>query len=148
MNIVRIKKPRTEFAPFFSAIDGFLSRPFDELAFNQGGQSYRPLANVVEESDHFAIDINAPGLNKGDFKLNIEKDTLTITGEAQKSTEENKPNYTRREFSLHSFSRSFILPESIDTDNIQANYENGILKIRLPKLPEAQEKPVRTIEVA
>lgn len=148
MNIVRFQKPRTEAHPFFNVFEDFFNRPLGELAFNHGGQSFRPAVNVVENPDHFQIELAAPGLNKSDFRLHVEKETLTISGETRSNNEENKPNYTRREFSLHSFNRSFTLPESIDTDQISASYENGILLVRLPKRAEAQEKPARTIEIA
>jgi len=147
MNLVRIKKPRTELAPFFTAFDEFFARPFDEQLFNNGGNAFRPAVNVLDQTDHFAIELAAPGLNKSAFNLHVEKDTLTISATVETSNEESKPNYTRREFSLNSFKRSFSLTESADTEKISAGYENGILKIRLPKREEAQVKASRTIEI-
>ncbi len=147
MNLVRIRTPRPELAPFFSAFDDFFARPFDELPLNQGGQAFRPAVNVLDNADHFAIEVAAPGLNKSNFNLHVEKLTLTISAEVEKRNEETKPNFTRREFSFQSFKRSFTLPESVDVEKIAANYENGILKIRLPKREEAQVKAARTIEI-
>ncbi|MBI1193655.1 MAG: Hsp20 family protein [Bacteroidetes bacterium] len=148
MNLVRIKKPRTELAPFFTAFDEFLARPFDEQVFNNGGNAFRPAVNVLDSAYHFAIELVAPGLNKSDFNLHVEKDTLTISASLENRSEEAKPNYTRREFRLNSFTRTFTLPESVDTEKISAHYENGILNVRLPKREEAQVKAARSIEIS
>ncbi len=147
MNLVRIKKPHTELAPFFTAFDEFFTRPLNEQVFNNGGNAFRPAVNVLDSPDHFTIELAAPGLNKSAFNLHVEKDTLTISATLENRSEETKPNYTRREFSFNSFKRSFTLPESVDTEKISANYENGILKVRLPKREEAQVKAARSIEI-
>jgi HSP20 family protein len=147
MNLVRIRKPHTAMSPLFTAFDEFF-RPFDELNPLNGGTAFRPAVNVIDNADHFSIEVAAPGLNKEQFRLNVEKDTLTIRAEVENTTEETKPNYTRREFVFNSFERSFTLPETVNTEAISAAYENGILRIRLPKREEAQVKAARSIEVA
>ena len=86
-------------------------------------------------------------MTKEDFNLELNDDVLTISSEKKVENEEKKDNYTRREFSFQSFKRSFSLPETVDSANIHAKYENGILTIDLPKKEEAKPQPARTIEI-
>ncbi len=99
-----------------------------------------PATNVFETPSTYHLELNAPGRNKEDFKINLDKDLLTISYEkAEEKTEES--GVVRREFSIRSFKRSFSLDEKIDVNNIQAKYENGILKIDLPKKAEVIQEP-------
>ncbi|WP_439556053.1 Hsp20/alpha crystallin family protein [Dyadobacter sp.] len=107
-----------------------------------------PAVNVVESKEGFRIEVAAPGLQKSDFKLNLEKDQLTISAHKEQNSEEAGEKYTRREFKYNSFQRTFTLPNSIDGDKIEANYGDGILSVLLPKREEAKEKPARQIEIA
>ncbi|OIN56972.1 Hsp20/alpha crystallin family protein [Arsenicibacter rosenii] len=107
-----------------------------------------PSVNVVEHENGFRIDVAAPGLPKEAFSLNLDQRTLTITAvsEAKKETNDGE-NYTRREFSYSSFKRSFTLPDTVDSDKIQAGYKDGILSVDLPKREEAKPKAARQIEI-
>ena len=107
-----------------------------------------PAVNVVEGKDGFKIEVAAPGLQKSDFKLNLEKNQLTISAHKEQTEEENDEKYTRREFKYTSFQRTFTLPNSVNGENIAANYADGILSVSLPKREEAKEKPAREIEIA
>lgn len=107
-----------------------------------------PAVNVVESKEGFRIEVAAPGLQKSNFKLNLEKNQLTISGQKENKEDESNDKYTRREFNYVSFQRTFTLPDSVDGDKIEANYSEGILSIALPKREEAKEKPARAIEVA
>ena len=100
-----------------------------------------PAANVHETPTAYVLEINAPGRNKEDFKVNLDKELLTVSYEKKEeaTTENNKT--VRREFFYNSFKRSFSLDEKIDASNIQAKYDNGILKIELPKKLEVQVQP-------
>jgi HSP20 family protein len=91
----------------------------------------------------------APGMKKEDFNLEIHNNVLTISSEKQteNKTEDDK-NVTRREFSYQSFSRSFTMPVIVDTDKISAAYENGILRVNIPKNEEAKPKPMKQIKVS
>jgi HSP20 family protein len=121
-----------------------LSRLFDEF-FNNDlsrtlvGENVKsvPRINVLEKDNQFVIELAAPGLNKEDFQLHLEKDVLSIKADRQVENEENTDRYTRREFSYHRFERSFHLPKTINQEGIEAKYENGILNIHLPKKEEA-----------
>jgi len=93
-----------------------------------------PAANILEGEKEFKLEIAAPGLSKEDFRISLDKNILTVSSEKEAETKDE--NYTRYEFSYGRFSRSFALPKSIDTEQISAKCENGILKISLPKKKE------------
>lgn len=103
--------------------------------------------NVLESAEAFHLEVAAPGLTKEDFKLSIEKDVLSIKVAKESQTVENAPEFRRREFNYANFERSFKLGKNMNLDAIEARYENGILLVKLPKLPEAQEKPSREITI-
>jgi HSP20 family protein len=88
----------------------------------------------------------APGMKKNDFHINLEKVVLTISSEQKEEKEEKKDNFARREFYYNAFSRSFSLPETVDVENIKADYKNGILNIVLPKKEET--KVTREIKIS
>ncbi|HEV2830688.1 MAG TPA: Hsp20/alpha crystallin family protein, partial [Hanamia sp.] len=97
---------------------------------------------------NYSVDVVAPGFKKGDFKVNVENDILTISAESKtESKEEDGRQYSRREYGYHSFTRSFTLPDNTEEDNITANYEDGILKLNIPKSVQ-QEKATKKIEVS
>lgn len=113
--------------------------------FNNGNSACRPAANIFEGEKEYGIEVMVPGMKKEDFMIDLDNDILTISVEARK---EEEKNYTRREFGFNDFSRSFSLPETINTDEIKAEYMDGILKLNLPKKEEAQAKPARTIQIS
>ncbi len=94
-----------------------------------------PAVNIIENFPNFVVELAVPGLQKENFSIEVEEDTLKISSKkAKEQTEENNDSrFRKREFNYQSFERSFKLPENIKTEDIQANYENGILKITLPK---------------
>ena len=107
-----------------------------------------PAVNVKESDQGFEIELAAPGLIKDDFKISVENRVLTISTEKRDEHEEKRQNgYTRREFSYTSFSRSFALPDNVNEEDVDANYEDGVLKLTLTKVPEKQNKRRKAIEV-
>jgi HSP20 family protein len=129
--------------PVAKQFDNFFNDFFSPAVWStpSGDVASNPAANVHETPTAYVLEISAPGRNKEDFKVNLDKDLLTVSYEKKEeaTTENNKT--VRREFHYNSFKRSFSLDEKIDASNIQAKYENGILKIDLPKKPEVQEQP-------
>jgi len=107
-----------------------------------------PAVNIVEHENGFRLEVAAPGLKKEDFKINLENNVLTISAQQTQNTEETTEKYTRKEFNFSSFRRSFTLPQSIDGEQIAANYAEGVLKVELPKKEEAKAKSPRLIEIA
>jgi HSP20 family protein len=100
-----------------------------------------PAANVYESPSAYFLELNVPGRNKEDFKINLEKDLLTISFEKKEENVVEGTKSIRREFTATSFKRSFSLDEKIDVANISAKYENGILKLELPKKEEIKQEP-------
>ena len=94
------------------------------------------MANVIENEDAFNLELSVPGNEKKDISINLENNVLTISSEKEEKNESENTNYTMREFTYTSFSRSFTLPKSVNSDKIKAGYENGILNITLPKKDE------------
>jgi HSP20 family protein len=145
MTLVRWNSPK-HFPAFSTLFENFFAN--EGLAnYEQNGGFSTPSVNVKEAEDKFSIEVAAPGLNKENFKLHLENDVLTIAAEVKKEQESKEENFTRREFSYGSFKRSFTLPKSINTEQIVANYENGILNIQLPKKEEAKPKTAKEIEI-
>jgi len=107
-----------------------------------------PAANIIESVDSFQLEIAAPGLVKDDFKINLENNILTISAEIEDEKREEGKNYSRKEFYYGSFSRSFTLPKTIDLDKIKADYDNGILKVALPKKEEAKVELKKEIKIS
>ena len=108
-----------------------------------------PSVNIKETDNEFMVEMAAPGMEKDDFKIDLNNNLLTISSEKQadNKVEEGK-NITRREFSYQSFSRSFTLPAIVETDKITAKYTNGILNVHIPKREEAKPKPLKQIKVS
>ncbi|WP_437396881.1 Hsp20/alpha crystallin family protein [Flagellimonas lutimaris] len=106
-----------------------------------------PAVNIKDNTEGFELELAVPGMKKDDFTVEIDNDVLTISSEVEIENEENNENYTRKEFSFTSFKRAFTLPETVDGSKIDAKYEDGILKLTLPKKQEALPKPKRLIEI-
>lgn len=138
MNMINFSNPATLNNPV---------RLFDQLfennAFQNTNTEWMPAANVLETEEGFFIDLAIPGIAKDAVKLEIANRSLIVSGE-RKATENEHTNYQRKEFSYGNFSRSFRIPEKVDTATISAEYNNGMLHISLPT--KAEEKP-RTVEI-
>ncbi|WP_167021643.1 Hsp20/alpha crystallin family protein [Chitinophaga sp. Cy-1792] len=100
-----------------------------------------PPVNITENKEGFNIDVVAPGFSKEDFKINADAKSLTISADRKAEAKDENEKQVRREFSFRSFKRSFTIGDSIDTSKIVAKYENGILKVALPKKENTQEQP-------
>lgn len=136
---------------FNSGINSIFDDLFNNSFSNFVGSDFAsnvPSVNISESADNFKIELAAPGLQKEDFDINVEKNTLTISAKKEVSKEVNEEKFTRKEFGYSSFSRSFQLPEGVESNAIEASYENGILIIALPKKEEAKELAPRAIEVS
>lgn len=142
---------RNGYLPSFPALfDDLFSR---EL-FNWNNSNFSststtvPSVNIRETDDSFEVEMAAPGMEKKDFNISIEGNTLTIASHKQHRQETDEGGYSRREFSYQSFQRSFELPkEVVDDDKIAARYDNGLLHLTIPKKEEAKKKAPRVIEI-
>ena len=106
-----------------------------------------PAVNIRETDDQYEIKMAAPGLDKNDFKIDVNGTMVTISAEKDEKKEEKDEDYTRKEYSFTSFSRSFSLPENIDPSKIDATYVHGELKLLLPKKEEAKKTVPQKISV-
>ncbi len=97
-----------------------------------------PPVNIMESNEGYHIELAAPGLKKEDFKINVERDQLSISAETSTENKTEDCRYNRREFKYSSFVRAFTLPDSADAERIQASYNEGVLMINLPKKEEAK----------
>ena len=109
-----------------------------------------PAVNIKETADNYEVQVAAPGMTKSDFNVELEGNTLTISSEKQSENEQNDDfRYTAKEFSYQSFSRTFTLQKDVvDTENIKATYDNGVLNLVIPKKEEARIKGPRKIEIS
>jgi len=136
---------------FPTLFDDFLNRDI----FNWGLSNFSdtnttiPAVNIKETSDNYEVEVAAPGMTKKDFKVVLDGNTLTISSEKEIQKEQNEDvRYSRREFSYQSFSRTFTLQKDVvDTENIQAKYEDGVLHLLIPKKEQAKQKQPKLIEI-
>jgi HSP20 family protein len=143
---------RENYSPTWSSFfNDFLNRDW----YDWNNQNYSltnttiPAVNIKETENEFEVDMAAPGMKKEDFKIELNNNVLTISSEKQTENEtKDGKNVTRREFSYQSFSRSFTLPAIVETDQITAKYENGLLRVNIPKKEEAKPKPMKQIQVS
>jgi len=120
----------------------------NELGDFFGKRITDPAANIVEQADSFLLEIAAPGLKKDDFKIHLENSVLTISADIEDEKQEEGKNYTRKEFYYGSFSRSFTLPKTINLETIKADYQEGILKVTMPKREEAKLEIKKEIKIS
>ena len=114
----------------------------------RGFRNNLPDVNITEDEKNIKFELAAPGLEKKDFKVETDNGVLTISSEKEKESKEERENYFRREFSYRGFMRSFQLPENSLPEKIDAKYENGILRLTLPKKEVTISKPKKEIKVA
>lgn len=105
--------------------------------------SFLPPVDVYEDEHHITLQAELPGIEEKDIDVRVENNVLTICGERKLENEENQENYHRRERSYGRFTRSFTLPSTVDTENINAEFNNGLLKITLNKRAEAKPKQIK-----
>jgi HSP20 family protein len=121
-----------------------------DLFGNRLGQarSSLPAVNIAEDEQNYIVDVVAPGFSKEDFKINVEDDMLTISAESRHEDQEGGrgKEYTRREYSYSSFTRSFRLPDNAKDDAIGAKYSDGVLHINIPK-SEEQQKATKQVNI-
>jgi HSP20 family protein len=127
--------------PAFRNFDGLVNELFGnfEPTINRSVANNVPV-NIIENNEAFQLHFAAPGRNKENFKVKVENNQLIVSYEEKTETEATEQKQIRREFTLPSFQRSFSLNDKVNTENIQAKYEDGILKVTVQKKEEA--KPV------
>lgn len=137
-----------------SAMPSLVDRFLDGEMFDWSNRNFSntnttlPSVNIKDNAEAFKVEVAAPGFEKGDFKIELNRNLLTISSEKKTENETKEGEvFTKREFSYQSFTRSFTLPEIANGEAIKANYENGILLVEIPKKEESKPKPARMIEI-
>ena len=123
------------------SVNPFVNNVFDSL-FTDSFISDRlvtrvPAVNIVETDAAFELELAAPGLKKEDFTINVDKNLITIAAEKKTTSENGDKSYSKREFNYNSFSRSFTLPDVVNYNNIDANYVDGVLLVKIGKKEDA-----------
>jgi HSP20 family protein len=116
--------------------------------FNDGESSltttnFIPAVDIYEDEKRIVLKLEVPGIPEKDLDVTVENNTLVVKGERKFEKEEKEENFHRIERRYGSFSRAFTLPTTVETENIDAKYENGVLKLELKKKPEAQPKQIK-----
>jgi HSP20 family protein len=141
----------TRFEPFreLSTLQDRMNRLF-RASFDDAGRdeslttsSFAPAVDVYEDEHKVTLKIEVPGIDEKDIDVRVENNTLTVHGERKIEKEEKEENYRRVERQYGSFTRTFTLPTTVDTDNVAATYDKGVLKVSLPKKAEAKPKQIK-----
>ena len=135
--------PFRELASLQNRVNGLFQdygRGQDELTTTS---SFVPAVDVYEDEHKVTLKLEIPGVNQEDLDIRLENNTLTVHGERKFEKEEKEENFHRIERRYGSFARSFTLPNTIDTENVHASYENGVLKLELAKRAEAKPKQIK-----
>ena len=124
---------------FDRLFDGLLSSRTDEAASSM----WAPRVDLTESDDAYTVEVDVPGVNRDDININFHDQTLTISGERKSEQKESgKGEYVRIERQYGSFYRSFTLPRTVDSNNIEASYDNGVLVITVPKAEESKPRKI------
>lgn len=126
---------------FPNTFDDFF-KPWNEWFGNGNGWARpmtNPAVNITENKEEYQMSVAAPGLKKNDFSVDVEGNMLTISSKKEENKEEKEGSYTRKEYSYSSFCRSFTLPEEVMKEKIEASYEDGVLRLILPKKEETKK---------
>lgn len=140
---------------FSNQFPSMFDRFFDNDMFDWSSRNYSstnttlPSVNIKESNEDFEVEVAAPGLTKNDFRIELHHDQLTVSSDKEVDKEAREgQQFSLREFSYQAFSRTFTLPNTADSEQIGAKYENGILRIIIPKKEEAKPKPARQIKIS
>lgn len=134
---------------FQGLIDNLFSPEFDVM--NRSGATAPglrlPKLNIKEDENSYSLELAVPGMLKEDFKIELDQDVLSVSSEKKEKSDVDVKNYTRKEFSYHSFERKFTLPEDADGEKVAASYVNGVLSIEILKREETKPQPAKSIEI-
>ena len=148
----RVKPFRELIHPDISEMDEFFNNRFWQSRFLTdrfwNSRRNEPGLNIKETENYFEIEIAAPGFNKNDFNITIDRERLNVSAEKTKKEEEKKKDFTRREFIYNAFDRSLLLPENINGDDIEAKYEDGILRLKLAKKEDVKKVESKNVDIA
>ena len=133
MSLIRYNSALNDYAP--TSFSNLIDRFFNDKLTHSGGSAYSfvPRVDIIEEEKTFEVHVAVPGMSKDDFKIDLNDNYLTISGERKFNREKKEDNFYSMETQYGTFSRSFSLPENVDANKISAKYVNGILEVTIPK---------------
>lgn len=147
MLVLRNNEQFPMFSSFFNDVFENDWMPWRHKQYSNTNTSV-PAVNISENAEQYSVEMAAPGLEKEDFKIELNRGVLTISSEKKtENTAHENDKITRQEYSYQSFTRSFSLPETADSDHVSATYNRGILYVSIPKKNEAKAKPIKTIAI-
>jgi len=139
--------PAAEIAAMRNLMDRLFEQSFGRFpAFRNGSEDLGPITlalDVIEQPDSYVIKAAIPGVDPKDVDISVEDDVLTIKGEFSHKEEANEQNYLRREIRYGSFERQLRLPPTVDAEKASASFEHGMLRLVLPKKPEARARSIK-----
>ena len=149
-------KPAIRNGSLFNSLPTLFDDILNRDLFNLSNTNYSdtettiPAVNIKENSDRYEVEVAAPGMNKEDFKVELDGNMLTISSEKTNQYQDrDDERFYRREFSYQSFQRTFNLKkEVVDSEKIEARYDKGVLNLIIPKKEEAKQKPPRLIQIS
>ena len=147
MTIAKYRPQASFVSPFGELMNEFFSRDIGQFFGHDDVKRSMPAVNIVEREANYELQMLAPGFSKQDIKLRVEDEVLTISAEQRKEDLKESERYTRREFSYGAFTRSFRLPEGVNSENIMASFTDGVLQVSIPKAEAAKPK-TREIGIA
>src|SRR6059036_4338768 len=143
MTVLTRWDPFREFSTLQDRMNRLFQQSYGDREESLTTTTFAPPVDVYEDEHNVTLKIEVPGIDEKDIDVRIENNTLTVHGERKFEKEEKEENYRRVEREYGSFTRSFTLPSTVDPNNVQANYEKGILKIQLAKKAEAKPKQIK-----
>ena len=137
--------PLRDLATMQNRLNRFVREPYNPEGPEEAltTTSFAPPVDIYEDEHSIAVKMEVPGIDEKDIDVRIESNTLTVHGERKIEKEEKEENFRRVERQYGSFTRSFTLPDTVDTGQVQANYDKGMLKISLAKKAEAKPKQIK-----
>ena len=143
MTVLTRWEPFREFATLQDRMNRLFRESFEGQEQSLTTANFAPAVDVYEDEHNVTLKIEVPGIDEKDIDIRIENNVLTVHGERKLEKEEKEENYRRVERQYGSFTRNFTLPNTVDTENVQANYDKGVLKITLAKKAEAKPKQIK-----
>ena len=147
MTMITRWDPYREFVTLQSRMNHLFGRSFGDSPEGSNDamatSSFTPAVDVYEDEQNVTLKIEVPGIDEKEIDVRVENNTLTVHGERKFEKEEKEENYRRVEREYGSFTRTFTLPTTIDSEKIEANYDKGVLKIQLAKKAEAKPKQIK-----
>jgi len=151
MTLIKMINPATGLEKrnmLMPSMENLFSSFFGNDLMNKDYATYVPSVNITENESSYSIEASAPGFEKHDFNVQIEDGILTISGEHKQENITKDKQFVRKEFNYGSFSRSFNLVDLVDEEKIDAKYENGILRIELPKNEKNKARNLKQIQIS